>query len=218
MNGDPLPNLLAVLRALTAPEDGDEHPFLRDAAKLDQVYLNPLGVAARIDGVRAQWSTFDGFEAIEILTARDLWPLAGIEPDVARLHRVKARRPGIDEVLSIAAQGRAAYDAVQVMRSLRGPKLRTVTLFEPTCSYDSDLVPLWAYSARRNAALDPLSIESMQEHGVPRAGLFFFSGYCQRDAFAMLLYPGLVHHGKHAGRAIAQSLRAQVLESERSAA
>ncbi|MFO0563885.1 MAG: hypothetical protein U0269_38025 [Polyangiales bacterium] len=55
MKGDPLPNLFAVLRALTAPEDGDEHPFLREAAHLDHVYLNPLGVAARVDGVRARW-------------------------------------------------------------------------------------------------------------------------------------------------------------------
>ncbi len=218
MNGDPLPNLLAVLQALTAPEDGDEHPFLRDAANLDHVYLNELGAAARVDGVRALWSTRDGFEAIEILTARDLWPLAGVEGDIARLHRVKAKRPTVAEVLSIAAQGRAAFDAVQVMRSRRGPRLRTVTLFEPSAWYAGDLVPFDACARRGRASQDPLCEDAVDERGVAVSGLFFYMGHDARRSFATLLYPCLVHNGRSAARAIARSLRAQLFERERGAA
>lgn len=207
---DPLPNLYAVLRALTAPEDGDEHPFLREAARLDRVYLNPLGVAVRTDGVRALWTTRDGFEAIEILTARDLWPLASIEPDAARLHRIKSRRPSVYDVLSIAAQGTAALEAVQMLRSRRGPRARAVTLFESSAWYASDLVPYDALKYRQNSDNDPLCDDATQERGLRIAGLFFCAGYDARKSFEKLIYPCLVHDGRNAGLAVAQSLRWQL--------
>lgn len=207
---DPLPNLYAVLRALTAPDDGDEHPFLREAARLDRVYLNPLGVAARADGVRAQWTTRDGFEAIEILTARDLWPLASVEPDVARLHRIKARCPRIRDVLSIAAQGNAALTAVNALRSRRGSKHRAVTLFESTAWYGSDLVPFGALNRRKSAESDPMCDDATEELGLRIEGLFFCMGYDSRRQFETLLYPCLVQDGRNAGRSVAQSLRWQL--------